>query len=371
MIPYVDMTARNAPIREELIRVITEVVDSGNYVGGRFVEEFERSFAAYCGTAHCVGVGSGTEALWLTMAAMGVGPGDEVITSPMTFAATVEAICLTGAKPVFADIDERTYTLDPDAFVKAITPRTKVVIPVHLFGQPAAMDAILRIAGERGIRVIEDAAQAHGAEYFGRKAGSMGDAGCFSFYPSKNLGAMGEAGAVVTHDDDLAMKVRMLRDHGQTGKNRHTLVGWNSRLDAIQAAVLSVKLRYLDRDNRLRRDLAMRYHQKLAGLPDLLLPRVIEGGGHVYHVYALRVSERRALLEALEAAEIGFGIHYPTPVHLQPAYRSLGHESGDFPVAERCASEFVSLPIYPELNYAQTSQVIDAIRSCVGVCVNA
>ncbi len=371
MIPFVDMTARHAPIREELIRVLTEVVDSGSYVGGRFVEEFERSFADYCGTAHCIGVGSGTEALWLTMAAMGIGPGDEVITSPMTFAATVEAICLTGAKPVFADIDERTYTMDPEAFSRAITPRTKAVIPVHLFGQPAEMDAILRIAGERGIRVIEDAAQSHGAEYFGRKTGSMGDAGCFSFYPSKNLGAMGEGGAVITHDDDLAMKLRMLRDHGQTGKNRHTLVGWNSRLDAIQAAVLGVKLRYLDRDNRLRRDLALRYQQGLAGLPDLLLPRVVEGGSHVYHVYALRVCDRPSLLESLETAEIGFGIHYPTPVHLQPAYRSLGYESGDFPVAERCAAEFVSLPIYPELNYAQSSRVIDAIKSCVGVCVNA
>lgn len=371
MIPFLDMTARHAPIREELLRVLTEVVDSGSYVGGRYVEEFERNFAAYCGTSHCIGVGSGTEALWLTMAAMGIGPGDEVVTSPMTFAATVEAICLTGAKPVFADIDERTYTLCPAAFERVITPRTKAVIPVHLFGQPAAMDVISRIAGERGIRVIEDAAQAHGAEYLGHKAGSMGGAGCFSFYPSKNLGALGEGGAVVTNDDDLAMKLRMLRDHGQTGKNRHTLVGWNSRLDAIQAAVLGVKLRYLDRDNRLRRDLAMRYHQGLAGLPDLFPPRVVEGGSHVYHVYALRVRDRWPMLESLEAAEVEFGIHYPTPMHLQPAYRSLGHQAGDFPVAERCAAEFVSLPIYPELTYAQSTRVIEAVRSCVGVCVNA
>lgn len=371
MISYLDMHARHAPIREELIRVMTEVLDSGNYVGGRHVEEFERSFATYCGTAHCVGVGSGTEALWLTMAAMGIGPGDEVVTSPMTFAATVEAICLTGAKPVFADMDERTYTLQPAAFQRAITSRTKAVIPVHLFGQPADMEVICRIAAERNLRVIEDAAQSHGAEFLGRKTGSMGDAGCFSFYPSKNLGALGEGGAVVTDDDELAMKLRMLRDHGQTGKNRHTLVGWNSRLDAIQAAVLGVKLRYLDRDNRLRRDLAVRYQQGLAGLPDLLPPRVVEGGSHVYHVYALRVRDRWPLLEALEASGIGFGIHYPTPVHLQPAFRSLGYKPGDFPVAERCSAEFVSLPIYPELTYAQSARVIDVVKSAVGNCVNA
>lgn len=371
MIPFLDMTARHAPIREELIRVMTEVLDSGSFVGGRHVEEFEGNFAAGCGTSHCVGVGSGTEALWLTMAAMGIGPGDEVVTTPMTFAATVEAICLTGAKPVFADIDERTYTLNPAAFERAITSRTKAVIPVHLFGQPAEMDVISRIARERGIRVIEDAAQAHGAEYLGHRAGSMGDAGCFSFYPSKNLGALGEGGAVVTNDDELAMKLRMLRDHGQTGKNRHTLVGWNSRLDAVQAAVLGVKLRYLDRDNRLRRDLAVRYNQGLAGLPDLLPPRVLEGGSHVYHVYALRVRNRWSLLESLEAADIGYGIHYPTPVHLQPAYRALGYDSGDFPVAERCAKEFVSLPIYPELSYSQSCRIIEVVRSAVGVCVNA
>ncbi len=371
MIPFFDMQARHAARREEYLRAISEVMDSGCFAAGPFVERFERDFAKYCGTGCCVGVGSGTEALWLTMVAMGIGPGDEVITVPMTFAATVEAICLAGAKPVFVDIDERTYTMNPALLERAITPRTKAIIPVHLFGQAAAMAPILEIARARGIRVIEDAAQAHGAEYHGRKTGSLGDAGCFSFYPSKNLGAFGEGGAVVTNDDELAIKLRMLRDHGQSGRNRHTYVGWNSRLDAIQAAVLGVKLRHLDHENQIRREIAIRYSRGLLGLPDVLPPRVAEGSSHVYHIYALRVSGRAPLLDALQARQIGFSIHYPTPVHLQPAFRGLGHQPGDFPVAELCAGEFVSLPMYPELSPAQVVEVTQAVRATFGVCINA
>ena len=259
MIPFFDMKARHAPKREEYLRAIGEVIDTGAFAGGAFVERFEAEFAAYCGVDHAVGVGSGTEALWLAMVAMGIGPGDEVITVPMSFAATVEAICLVGAKPVFVDIDEQNYTMDPAALVDAITSRTKAIIPVHLFGQVADMSPILEIAERRGIRVIEDAAQAHGAEYKGRKAGSLGDAGCFSFYPSKNLGAFGEGGAVLTKDSAVAGKLKMLRNHGQSARNRHTLVGWNSRLDGIQAAVLSVKLPHLDRENHMRSERAAYY----------------------------------------------------------------------------------------------------------------
>ncbi len=369
MIPFLDMKARHAPLREEMMHAVGAVIDSGVFAGGPLVERFERDFAAYCGARSAVGVGSGTEALWLTLVAMGIGPGDEVITVPMSFVATVEAICLAGAKPVFVDIDERTYTMDPQALEAAVTPRTKAVIPVHLFGQAADMSPILEIARRRGLRVIEDAAQAHGAEYQGRRTGSLGDAGCFSFYPSKNLGAFGEGGAVVTDHEDLAAKLRMLRDHGQTGKNRHSLIGWNSRLDAIQAAVLGVKLRHLDRENSLRREHAQRYDRGLAGLPEVLTPIAAAGGRHVYHIYALRVRDRQELLRQFAQKEIGFGMHYPVPIHLQPAYRILGHQRGDFPVAEQCADEFVSLPMYPEITPAQIAFVTDSVRQTAGVCV--
>lgn len=371
MVPFIDMKARHAPRREEFMRAIGEVIDAGAFAGGPFVERFEHDFAAYCGTRAAVGVGSGTEALWLTMVAMGIGPGDEVVTVPMSFAATVEAICLAGAKPVFADIDARTYTMDPAALEDVLTPRTKAIVPVHLFGQAADMDPIREIARRRGLRVIEDAAQAHGAEYKGRKAGSLGDAGCFSFYPSKNLGAFGEGGAVVTNDEELSNKLRMLRDHGQSGKNHHSLVGWNSRLDGIQAAILGVKLRHLDHENRLRRDRALHYDRGLAGLPEVVAPVEADGAQHVYHIYAIRVRDRRDLMAALDAKGIGFSVHYPVPIHLQTAYRLLGYEAGDFPVSERCAREFLSLPMFPEMTPEQAAFVTDTIREKAGLCVTA
>jgi len=371
MIPFIDMKARHAPLREEYLRVIGEVIDHGAFAGGPFVERFEQAFAAYCGARHAVGVGSGTEALWLALIAMGIGPGDEVVTVPTTFVATVEAICLTGARPVFVDIDERTYTMDPVAFAGAITPRTKAVIPVHMFGHVADMDPVVNIAARNGLRVIEDAAQAHGAEYKGRRAGALGDAGCFSFYPSKNLGAFGEGGAVVTQNDELAQKIRMLRDHGQSAKNRHTLVGWNSRLDGIQAAVLDVKLRHLEDENRTRRQLAFHYNRELEGLPGVITPLEAAGGRHVYHVYPIRVRDRWNLLEALDARGIGFGVHYPVPIHLQPAYRILGYKPGDFPIAEQCAGEFVSLPMYPELTPSQATYVANVVREVTAPCMIA
>jgi dTDP-4-amino-4,6-dideoxygalactose transaminase len=365
MVPFLDMKARTAPLREEYMQAIGEIIDSGAFSGGPFVERFENEFAAYCGTRHAIGVGSGTEALWLTLLALGIGPGDEVITVPLTFAATVEAICLAGATPVFADIDARTYTINPAALESVRTRNTKAIIPVHLFGQPADMDPILEFARKHCLRVIEDAAQAHGAEYKGRKAGLIGDAGCFSFYPGKNLGAFGEAGAVVTGNDELANQIRMLANHGQSRKNVHSLVGWNSRMDGIQAAVLRIKLRHLDRENRLRRDHALRYNRALADLPGLVLPAVVNDRSHVFHLYALRARDRRHLIATLGARQIECGLHYPAPVHLQPAYRHLGYRRGDFPVAEQSADELVSLPMFPELTPDQIAFVTAAVTESV------
>ena len=371
MIPFFDMKARNSPRRDEFLRAIGEVIDSGSFAGGPFVAKFTGQFAAYCGTRHAVGVGSGTDALWLTLVAMGIGPGDEVITVPMTFVATVEAICRCGARPVFADIETDTYTMDPSALEAVVTPRTKAVIPVHLFGQMANMNAIREIADRHGLRVIEDAAQAHGACYESRKAGSLGDAGCFSFYPSKNLGAFGEAGAIVTDDDALAAKLRSLKNHGQSEKYHHELVGWNSRMDGIQAQVLRIKLAYLDAENEKRRSLALCYDRNLAGIPGVRTPIAADDRTHVYHVYALRVANRLVLERALNEHGIGYGIHYPVPIHLQPAYHSLGYTSGDFPVAEQCAGEFISLPMYPEMTVDQVEHISEVVRKSAGVCAAA
>src|SRR6476659_5310219 len=268
-VPFLDLNAHHAPLREEFERAIGEVIDSGAFAGGPFVEKFETEFAAFCRCQHAIGLGSGTEALWLSLLACGVGPGDEVITVPNTFMATAEAITHTGATPVFVDVDERSYTINPDLLERARTPRTKAVIPVHLFGQVADMDPILSFGRKHGLFVIEDAAQAHGGESKGRKAGSLGDAGCFSFYPGKNLGAFGEAGAVVTSDDKLQEKIRILRDHGQVRKYYHSMVGWNARMDAIQAAVLRIKLRHLEQANHRRRVHASQYDRLFQGLKEV------------------------------------------------------------------------------------------------------
>lgn len=360
-----DLKARHAPLRLDCLRAVAEVMDSGCFSGGPFVERFEEEFAAYCGTRHAVGVASGTDALWLTLMAMGIGPGDEVVTVPMTFAATVEAILLAGAKPVFTDIDPLTYTMDPAAVESVLTPRTKAILPVHLFGQPADMAPIIDLARRHGLKVIEDAAQAHGAEWNGRRAGSLADAGCFSFFPGKNLGACGEAGAVTTNDPDLARTLRVLRDHGQPEKHRHERFGWNSRMDGIQAAILSAKLPHLDEWNLARRMHARRYRRALLGIRELSLPVERPGTTHAWHLHVIRVPRRASLLETLEKQEIGYGLHYPVPVHLQPAFRHLGGKPGDFPVSERCAAEFVSLPSGPELDAGSIDLVISAILSWV------
>ena len=362
-VPFLDLKAHHDSMRGELETAIREVMDSNAFAGGPFVAKFEQDFATFCGAADAIGVGNGTDALWLSLLALGIGAGDEVITVPMTFMATAEAISYSGAKPVFVDIDERTYTLDPDLLERAISPRTKAIIPVHLFGQAADMSAILEIAQRRGLPVIEDACQAHGAEYRGRKAGSLGTAGCFSFYPGKNLGALGEAGAVVTNNEELRNKIQMLRDHGQAKKYHHALIGWNARMDGIQGAALRVKLKHLDRANQARRANARFYDQHLAEVEEVILPTEAEYARHVYHLYVVRVQDRERVLQAMANRGIACGIHYPIPVHLQEAYRFLGHRKGSFPVAERCADEFLSLPMYPELTATQMGAVVHELKT--------
>jgi dTDP-4-amino-4,6-dideoxygalactose transaminase len=364
-VPFLDLKAHHDPIREQLDAAIGEVLDGNAFAGGPFVAAFERDFAAYCETSHAIGVGNGTDALWLSLLALGVGTGDEVITVPSTFMATAEAISFCGARPVFVDIDEQTYTMDPRLLQQAITKRTKAILPVHLFGQTADMDAILQVAQARGIPVIEDACQAHGALFKERRAGSMGVAGCFSFYPGKNLGALGEAGAIVTDSPELAGKIQVLRDHGQVRKYFHSVVGWNARMDGIQGAVLRVKLKRLEANNARRRSHARRYDELLGGVEEVLTPFAAPHGEHVYHIYALRVKDRDQVLQAMGERGIACGIHYPVPVHLQEAYQPLGYGRGAFPVAERCAEEFLSLPMYPELSPEQLVAVAGALTECV------
>jgi dTDP-4-amino-4,6-dideoxygalactose transaminase len=363
-VPFLDLKAQYEPMRAEIADAIQQVLDRTAFAGGPFVAQFEKEFAAFCGTKFAAGVGSGTEALWLALLALGVGPGDEVITVPDTFIATAEAISYSGATPVFVDVEPVTLNMDPLMLEAAITPRTKAVIPVHLFGQTADMDPILAIARKHKLFVVEDACQAHGAEYNGRKAGSMGDAGCFSFYPGKNLGAYGEAGAVVTNDAELDRKIRMLRDHGQDKKYYHGRIGWNARMDGIQGAVLSAKLKRLPAWNEARRVNAALYDGLLKEVKGVATPGKAAYATHVYHIYAIRVKDRDAVIAALAAKDIHCGIHYPIPLHLQEAYKSLGYRQGAFPVAEAAASEFVSLPMFAELTKEQIARVaaeLDAI----------
>lgn len=364
-VPFLDLTAHHQPIREQLDAAIRDVIDSNAFAGGPFVAAFEREFAQYCNTSHAIGLGNGTDALWLSLLALGVGPDDEVLTVPSTFMATAEAISFCPATPRFVDIDERTYTMDPSLLEAAITPKTKAIVPVHLFGQCADMDPILEIAQRHGLPVVEDACQAHGALYKGRKAGSMGATGCFSFYPGKNLGALGEAGAVVTNDKALAEKMQVLRDHGQHKKYHHSKIGWNARMDGIQGAVLSVKLKHLEAANAKRRAHGLLYNRLLSGVEGIVTPEEALYGRHVFHVYALRVPNRDRVLQAMAAKGISCAIHYPIPVHLQEAYGFLGLGPGSFPVAEACAEEFLSLPMYPELSQAQINAVASALKECI------
>jgi len=345
---------------------IENLMASSQYILGKPVEDFERAFAALHGMKYCVGVGSGTDALHIVLFALGIGPGDEVITAANTFIATAEAISLTGARPVFVDVDRATYTMAPELLERAITPRTRVIIPVHLYGQAAAMDEIMDIAARHGIVVLEDACQAHLAACNGRYVGQFGVAAAFSFYPGKNLGAYGEAGAVTTNDETLAGKLRILRDHGQSKKYHHVTWGLNDRLDAMQAVVLNVKLPYLQTWTGDRRRHAEKYDLKLKGVGDVVTPVVRPGNTHVYHLFVIQTSRRDELQRHLQAHEVQTGLHYPVPLHLQEAYRFLGGKRGDFPVTEQLADKGLSLPMFAELTDAQIDFVCDTIRAFFG-----
>lgn len=362
IVPFLDLRAQHDPIRAELLAAFNEVIDQNAFAGGSFVQKFEEDFAAFCRAKHAIGVANGTDALWFALLALGVGPSDEVITVSATFMATAEAISYCGAKPVFVDIDEATATMNPALLERAITPKTKAIVPVHLYGQIADMDPILEIAKRHGIPVVEDACQAHGAEYKGRRAGTMGDLGCFSFYPGKNLGALGEAGGVITQDAALAAKVRTLREHGQEKRYYHSMIGWNGRMDGLQAAALRIKLRNLDKGNAARRANAALYSRLLADVPGVITPAVASYGVPVFHLYVIRVKNRDGVLAKLNERGIGCAIHYPIPVHLQQAYAHLGLGPGTTPVAERCAGEILSLPMFPELTASQVETVVAALK---------
>ncbi len=366
MIPFLDLKAQYYSIKDEIDPAILRVLESTQFVLGDEVRAFEEEFAAYSDASHGIAVNSGTSALHLALLAAGVGPGDEVITIPFTFVATVAAIHYTGARPVFIDIDPHSYTMDVNQLESAITERTKALIPVHLYGQAADMDPIMEIAKRHNLIVIEDAAQAHGAKYWDRTVGSIGDFGCFSFYPGKNLGAYGEGGIVVTNNSDHARTIRMLRDWGQERKYYHELVGYNYRMDGFQGAVLRIKLRHLEAWTEARRAHAELYDQLLADSM-VQTPAVMSGRRHVYHIYAVRTTQREVLQQSLHDQQIYTGIHYPIPVHLLDAYSSLGYKAGDFPCSEQVANEVLSLPMFAELTDEQIEIVSEAVGRKVHV----
>ena len=362
MIPFVDLKTQYLSIKNEIDTAVLKVLESTQFVLGNEVKAFEKEFADYCNADYGIAVNTGTSALHLALLAAGISAGDEVITVPFTFVATTAAICYTGATPVFVDIDPVSYTIDITQIEKAITERTKAILPVHLYGQPADMEPILDIARRHGLVVIEDAAQAHGAEYKGQRVGSIGDIGCFSFYPGKNLGAYGEGGMAVTNNPEYAQTMGMLRDWGQERRYHHVLKGYNYRMDGIQGAILRVKLRYIEAWTEGRRTHAAKYDQLLAS-SGVSIPAVMPYSRHVYHVYAVRSPERDALQQSLQEQEIQTGIHYPIPVHLQPAYADLGYKSGDFPHSEAASREVLSLPMYAELGTESQTQVAKAVIS--------
>jgi dTDP-4-amino-4,6-dideoxygalactose transaminase len=364
-LPLVDLHAQYASIKADVDAAMRTVVDSAAFVGGPAVREFEHAFASFCECAQVVSCANGTDAIYVALRALGIGAGSEVITVTNTFIATAEAISATGATPVFVDVRADTALIDTATLESAITPRTRAIIPVHLYGQTADMDEVMRIAKNHKLAVIEDAAQAHGARYRGRRVGTLADAATFSFYPGKNLGAYGDGGAMAFNDVALAKRCAMLRDHGRTDKYLHELEGVNSRLDTIQAAVLLVKLRRLDAWNAARRRVAGWYLERLAGIPDLVLASVAEGNEPVWHLFVVRHARRELLREACEKAGIGVGIHYPVPLHLQPAFARLGYSSGQFPVAERLAATSLSLPMFPELTEADVDRVASTLRGAL------
>jgi dTDP-4-amino-4,6-dideoxygalactose transaminase len=390
MIPFLDLVTPHLELEEELVAVFYSCIRNAHFIGGTMLEEFERDFAKFCEAKYCVGVANGTDAVRFALMGAGVQSGDLVITVPNTFIATGEAITQAGGQPVFVDIDEKTYNLDPaklqqflekecrrEASGKLVHTKSKrpvtAIVPVHLYGQMAAMDPILALAAEYGLMVVEDSCQAHGAKYYSAQdkrwhtAGSMGIAAGFSFYPGKNLGACGEAGAVTTNDENVAKKIRMLRDHGQSRKYYHDVEGYNGRLDTLQAGILHIKLKHLEEWNEQRRALAKEYARLLEGVEGVVLPHEASWSKAVYHLYVVRVAEREKLQADLAASGIGTAIHYPIPLHQQKAYQRLGYKTGDFPVAERVAPEIVSLPMFPQLSFEQARQVAEEVIQVTGV----
>lgn len=361
-VPYLDLRAQYLAIKPEIDNAVSHVLDSCQFVLGAEVDRFEEEFASYCETSECIAVNSGTSALHLALLAAGVGAGDEVITVPFTFVASVAAVLYTGAIPVLIDIDPLSFTMNPASIEAAITPRTRAILPVHLYGHPADMDPILEIARRRGLVVIEDAAQAHGAKYKGRTVGSLGDIACFSFYPTKNLGAYGEAGAVTTNNVEYARCIRMLRDWGQDQKYHHVLRGYNYRMEGLQGAILRVKLRHLEPWTEARRAIAAKYDELLAD-SDLVRPSEMPWARHVYHAYTLRTDDRDAIQEALQMKGIQTSIHYPVPAHQQPAYAEHVHMPQALPQSEKAAAEVLSLPLFPELTDDQIRRVTTALTS--------
>jgi len=363
-IPLVGLLDQYQTIKSEIDSAIENIITNSSFIGGEEVRRFESEFAAFCEARACVGVGNGTDALYLTLRALGIGLGDEVITVAHTFIATSEAISMTGATPIFIDIREDTLLMNPDLIEPAITKRTKAIVPVHLYGQSCDMDAIMEIAGRHGLKVVEDAAQAHGGRWRGQRVGSIGDAATFSFYPGKNLGAFGDAGAVVSQDETLIEKIRMLANHGRLEKYTHKMEGVNSRLDSLQAAILRVKLRHLDEWNRKRRAHADFYLESLSQ-SEVQTQAVNPNAEPVWHLFVVRVQDREALQERLKAAGVSTGVHYPIPLHVQPAYESRQIPLGSLPITEAAASEVVSLPMYPELCQEQLESIVNAMTMAV------
>jgi len=361
-VPFIDLKAQYRQIEDEVLPMVTEAMNNSAFIGGPQVSGFETEFAEFCESKYCIGVGSGTDALRFALMALGIGTEDEVITVSNTFIATTEVISQVGAIPTFVDIHSETYNIDILKIEDAITDKTKAIMPVHLYGQPADMDPVLEIAGKYNLVVIEDACQAHGALYKNKKSGSIGTAGCFSFYPGKNLGAYGEGGAVVTHDERISNKIRMIRDHGQREKYFHEIEGYNGRLDAIQAGILRIKLKRLDNWNQARRKNAAYYNELLSKIPGVNIPADADFATSVYHLYVILVNDREDLQQFLKEKGIATGLHYPLPLHLQKAYEHLEYKKGDFPVTEIAAERLLSLPMYPELTRQQIEYVVESIK---------
>lgn len=370
-VPFIDFSEQYKTIKDEIDRGMKAVFEKGNFILGEEQQAFEEEFARYCDTSYGIGVNSGTDALYLALGALNISVGDEVILPTFTFIATALCVSYTGAKPVFVDIEEETFNVDPQKLEEAITDKTKAVILVHLYGQPANMDEIQDIAKKHNIAIVEDACQAHGATYNGRKTGSLGDIGCFSFYPTKSLGAFGDAGIVVTGREDIRDKINMLRDYGRKGRYDHKIKGFNSRMDTIQAVVLSAKLKYLDEWNALRNTHAAYYRELLGDCPGVTVPVIKDNRTHVFQTFAIRVAHRDEVCAHMQKKGVSVLIHYPIPIHLQEAYAELGYRGGDFPVAEQMAREVLSLPMYPHMHKEQIEYVCTSLREIVGGSVGS